>query len=200
MFKKHLVSALCIWFILILGCIKLLYAPSFDAKMAYRCLMHDGDEAKKELKEGNSTQQTRQQVSKQILYQKGLHRLQSRLISNDSEIIYSKKEGELIERFRALTCTMQEELKQASTESAEQIIRQFKAEEAIYSYKSGQLEAEEVEVAHYLLPGEAWPDSMDNCQPILQGQARTIHLSLFKDPNLKAQGFQAIFHDWEEEW
>lgn len=213
MFKRYLAGWIFVWLLLIAGCIGLLYTDSADSKIAYQQLMNEGDLASRESQEKEGpAQQSRQQVSKQILYQKGAHRMQVRLVSDSSDLIYSKKEGKFVERFKALTCTMQEKLipivpplKESNppaplnNESVQQVIRRLKAQEALYSYKSGQLEASEVEIAHYLLPGVLWPDSLDTVAPQLQGKAHFVDLSLFKEPTLKAQGFQAIFHHWGDE-
>lgn len=211
MFKKYLMSFILAWLLIVLGCFGLLYTSSSDAKMAYQDLMNYNNQFKKERQQNHSTQQKRYQVSKQILYQKGEHRMQSRLAGESSDLIYSKKDGELVEHFKDLTCVMQEEFMKASnseekklssspSKTDQQMIRQFKAKEAVYFYKSGQLEAKEVKVADYVLPGQLWPNSIDIAHPLIQGQAQTIQLSLFKEPNLKAQGFQAILHDWRDEW
>lgn len=209
MFKKQLMGFIFVWLTLILGCFSFLQVSSSDSKMTYENLINYGSQFKKdEMQEGNrSTQQTRHHVSKQILYQKGPHRMQSRLVSDYSDLNYSKKQGELVECFKTLTCIMQEELIHDSNsegqdalaplplQATQQMIRQFQAKAAVYSYKSGQLEADEVGIAHYLVPGDLWPDSFDRVQSLFQGQATTIHLSLFKEPALQAYGFHAVFHD-----
>lgn len=209
MFKRYLVISLFLWLILVCGCFGLLYSSSSRSKVVYQQLMKESDQVKKERleEEVRPVQQTRYHVSKQILYKRGPHRMQSRLASDSSHLIYSKKEGELIEQFKILNCTLQEKIFPISTgevsnpreENTQQVIRCFQAKEALYSYKTGQLEAKEAEVAHYLLPGNRWPYSFDQASPLLQGKAQIIHLSLFKEPALKAQGFQAIFHQWENE-
>lgn len=215
MFKKHLISLVLVWLLLVLGCVGLLYTSSSDAKLEYQRLMNYSDQIKKEHLQENvrSTQQARQQVSKQILYKRGKDRLQTRLTSTASDLVYSKKEGELVEQFKDLTCIMQDQLidvlnrapnsegeEAVSTEIAQQMIRRFRAEEAVYFYKNGKLEAKEVEVAHYLLPGCLCPASLEGHQPLVQGKAHGLQLSLFKEPTMQAQGFQAIIHNWESDW
>lgn len=212
MFRKHLIGLIFLWIIFVLGCFWLLHSSCSDSKMAYQRLMNYSDQIKKERlqEEVCSTKQTRYQVSKQILYKNELHRLQSRLYSEYSDLTYSKVTGELVEHFKDLICVMQEKfiddsskeeknVDVSSTIGFQQVIRQFKAQEAIYSYRSGQLEAGNVKVVDYLLPGHLWLDSFDAFQPSFEGRAHTIRLSLFKEPHLKAQGFQAIFRDWGEE-
>jgi hypothetical protein len=211
MFKRHLFTVIFVWLFLVVGCFGLLYTSSSDVSIAYQQLMSYSDQVKKEHLKDNvhSTRQTRQQVSKQILYKKGDERLQTRLTSTESDLIYSKGEGELVEHFKGLTCLMQEELLGAanregeivfSKEMAQQMVRQLKAQEAVYSYKSERLEAKEVEVKHYLLSGHLYPESLVGFHPFFQGRARSLQLSLFKEPTVQAQGFQAIIHDWGSEW
>ena len=208
MFKKSVIISVFCWLVVVLVCLAVLYFFSSDAKNSYQQLMNYSDQAKKERLEDNdgSVQQSRQQVSKQILYKKGSDRLQIFLRGNESELIYSKKNGELVEQFKDLDCIMQDELVKAERteiaatlqeEIGQQMIRQIKAQEAVYSYKTGKLEAQEMEVAHYLLPGCECPHSTDDCQPLFEGTAYRSQLSLFKEPSMQAQGFQAIFRDWE---
>ena len=110
--------------------------------------------------ETKAKRQARSFVSKQIIFQKGADRMQSRLESLSSNLIYSKQEGELVEHFQDLTCNIQdnihslakEDLFPISPPASGSIIKQFKAKEAVYSYKTGLLEARHVEIFHFLLP------------------------------------------------
>lgn len=213
MFKRYLVSWIFVWLLLVCGCVGLLYTSSSDSKIAYQRLMNEDhqDSHASTQEKGGALQQARNNVSKQILYQKGSQRTEVRLASDSSDLIYSKKDGKFVERFNSMICTMQEKAIPAPdskesnsptpmvSDSTQQVIRQLKAKEAFYSYKSGRLEANEVEIAHFLLPGTLWPQSLDQVTPLLQGKAKSVDLSLFKEPTLKAQGFQAIFHHWEDE-
>lgn len=133
--------------------------------------------------------------------------MQSRLFSEQSDLIYNPhgEETELVEHFQGVVCAMQENLIKDATgksdsDSDKQYVRSFKAQHAVYSYKTGQMEAEKVKVAHYLIPGLKWTASLDPFHPLLEGEAQKLQLSLFKEPNLKAQGFQAILHEWGSEW
>lgn len=212
MFKKHLISLALLWSILFLSGFWFLYSSSSKAAQAYQELMNYSDQVKKERGQEklHTTQQMRYQVSKQIVYKKEQQRMESRFTSESSDLAYSKREGELVEHFKHLTCMMQEKLIIASNREAEanvpaieqpqQVIRQFKADEAIYSYKSGQLEAEAVEVVHYLISSHLWPQTLENFHPFFQGSADSIQLLLFKESSLKAQGFQAIFQMEGDEW
>jgi hypothetical protein len=204
MFKKHLLSLTLVWLILVFVCFWKLNILSPEAQMAYQRLMNLSDDAKEEKLQGGAysfTHQTRDQVSKQILYKKDLHRLQSRLFSDHSELIFDPKgeSSELIEHFKELACAMQEKIEGSTTSQPKQYIRYLKAQEAIYSYKTGQLEAEDVEIAHYLIPGLLWPLSFNSFPPLLKGRAQKFQLTIFKEMTIKAQGFQAIFYDWGDE-
>lgn len=203
MFKKHFIKFVLIWFLLVLGCVGFLYTFSSNADRDYQDLVTYGDQVKKERLYDHlrSTQQMRHQVSKQILYKKGAERLQTRLNSAESNLIYSKKDGEVVEHFKNLACIMQEELMdsiQNEEEAVKQTIRQLNAQEAIYSYTKGVLEAKEVDISHYLLPGHLYPESLVDFHPMLQGKATELQLSLFQEQTMQAEGFQAIFHDWGE--
>jgi hypothetical protein len=218
MFKRQLISLTLLWLILVFGVFRLLHTFSPETQIAYQQLMNFSDGIEKEkLEEGKKsspTQQTRYQVSKQIFYKKEAQRLQSRLASEHSELIFNPKgkEAELVEHFKGLTCAIQEKFMDASNDERmknadltdnllpKQCIRYLKAQEAVYSYKTGQLDAEEVEVAHYLVPGLVWQLSLDPFSPLLLGHAQKLQLSMFKELTLKAQGFRATFFDWGEEW
>lgn len=208
MFKRIIVISIFALAALIFGCIALLYTSSKESRASYDQIMNENVQNKKELLAGQTqpVQQSRTKTAKQIIFQKGPNRMQSRLISDSSELIFSKKEGELIERFNNLTCIMQENLTlsermndEAEEGSMQQTIRQFKANDAVYTYRNGQLEANDVEITHYLLPGLSLPPNFENFAPQLKGKAHSIRLSLFKETAMKAQGFQAIFHHWRDE-
>lgn len=211
MFKKQLTIFILTWLTLLLSCMTFLYYDWANAEVAYGSLMKDNSQMKKERSEDQeaSSQQTRRQVSKQVIYTKGKDRLKIYLTGDESELIYLKKERELVERLKGVNCIIQDELiplvigdreETVSKETAKQMIRQLKAQEALYSYQKGKLEAKEMEIAHYLLPGFECPRSLEGIHPLFQGKAYRSQLSLFKEPSMQAQGFQAIFHDWENSW
>ncbi len=217
MFKKHVIGLTIVWLALVGTSFWLLRTCSPDAQLAYQQLVYVGDQNQtgKINEKISPAQQTREKVSKQILYKKDSERLQSRLVSEHSDLILESKEKEMqvVERFQDLTCAIQEKLVHHAPENSQetqlfvedngqikQYVRYLKAHEAVYCYKTGQLEAENVEVIHYLIPGAFWPASLENFHPILQGNAKKLQLTMFKERHLKAQDFQATFYDWEEEW
>jgi len=208
MFNRTIAASILMILVLISVCVIYFYSSTEESQIAYRRLMDMNLLMKKEqLDDDHPSKQTRTQVSKQILYQKGTDRMESRLISDASDLIYSKKEGELMERFTNLTCILQEKLEPVDSVAErekhgdlQQNVRQFKAKNALYLYKKGQLEADDVEITHYLIPGAILPQSLDEQAPVLQGKAHTVYLSLFKDTTMKAQGFQAMFQHRGEEW
>ncbi len=165
-FSNYFTRSIVVWAILILGIFIYYYYSYPQTKVAYEELINCQGLSKEEppLPANFLTQQTRYQVSKQIFYQKGGHRMQARLNSNQSDIIYSKKKGELIERFQTIHFMMQDKpdsnKKRLQTPllNPQQVVRYFKAAEATCSYKNGQLEAKETEIAHYLLPQGLWPN------------------------------------------
>ena len=215
MFKRHLISLVLLWLILVFACFWGFRSFSPDAQIAYQRLMNYSDRfANEQMKEeARHTRQTRDQVSKQILYKKDLHRLQSRLVSEHSELIFDTKGdgAELVEHFKEVACVMQEKFMHSENKAGKdltpqidlelnQYVRSLKAHEAVYTYKTGQLMAEEVEIAHYYIPGILWPFSLDSFHPLFQGRAQKLQFCILKEPNLKAERFQAIFHDLGDEW
>ncbi len=213
MFKKQLISFLSLWLALVLMTYWLLHLPSSQAREAYQRLMDFSDQTiQADEEKMQMTQQTRHQIGKQIFYKQDQHRLQSRLISEHSTLVFNQKGhgAELIEHFKNITCTTQEKLFYHAIENKQkdaspilnsenlqpqQLLRHLKAEEAMYSYQTGQLEAEQVEFMRYLLPGHSWPLSFQSIHPLFEGQAQKVKLKLFQDQSFKAQGFQASFYE-----
>ena len=194
------------WCFLVLASVWTLYTPSSSAKEAYKQLMDLSDQAKKEQikEEVQVTQQTRHQVSKQILYKQDQHRSQSRLVSEYSELLLSQKghRSELVERFSDLSFTMQEKLfyaLEAEEMQPRQFLHHLKAKEAIYSYRTGKLDADHVEFTRYHFTGHLWPPSLEAATLLMGGNAQHIQLMLSEAPIFRAQGFQATFHDWGNE-
>ena len=200
MFRRQLACMVLLWFLCVFACLWMWQSASPQAELAYQRLMSMSDQSNEEHFKQNErpVQQTRQGVSKQIFYAKDGERRQSRLSSEKSEMVFDQRDGkgELSEHFSDLTCVLQEKTEDAGHGHH---IRRLKARQAVYSYKSGQLEAQDVVVADYLIPGEQWPVSYDHFSPTIQGQAQKVHVSLFnRETAVKAQGFQGAFHDDEE--
>lgn len=201
MFRRHLLGMMLAWLLCILACLLILKSTTPEAEQAYASLMSLSDQAKEErMKKGEQlAQQTRTGVSKQFLYTVGDHRLQSRLFSDQSELLFDQWEGkgELLEYFTGLRCELQEKPQESQQG---QHFRCFTSQQAVYSYKSGKLEAAHVTVTDYLIPDFVgqWPASFQSYPPFLKGEAEKVQISLLKEPSLKAQGFQANLYEWEE--
>lgn len=192
MFRRQLVSLILIWVLCACGFYFVLHKGVPDAEISYQLLMDLSDQVKVEESKQHKqpVQQTRYEVSKQMLYTKDNKRLQSRLSSEKSELVFNQQAGRggLIEHFTGMTCAFQE---MPRPEGDRHHFRQLKARKAIYFYKGGLLEAEDVAVADYLIPGEQWPESFDQFPPFLQGKAKRVDLSLFNETDMNGQGLQA---------
>ena len=200
MFRRQLACIVLLWLLCVFACLWIWQSSSPQAELAYQRLMSMSDQSKEEHFKQNErpVQQTRHGVSKQIFYAKDGERLQSRLSSEKSEMVFDHRDGkgELREHFTDLTCVLQEKTEDAGHW---QHIRRLKARQAVYSYKCGQLAAQDVVVADYLIPGGQWPVSYDHFSPIIQGQAQKVHVSLFnREPAMKEPDFQGAFHVEEE--
>ena len=215
MFRKQLISMIFVWLLAFCACLWIFHSSSEEAEIEYQRLISLSDQAKEERKreaKGN-TQQTRYQVAKQILYKKEGLRMESRLSSDQSELVFNHVEGkgEFFEHFKGLVCTMQEQLidkskNQDKLETAfsenfhpRQYIRCMNAREAVYSYKSGLLEADHVQVSHYLIDGHKFPIEIDGQAPLMKGEAAKVRLSLLKETSLKAEDFQATLYEWGDD-
>lgn len=199
MFKKYFLYLSLLWVSAVLLSVWIFYTPSSQAMATYQNLMHLNDQARKEKhkKQPHAHQQVRYHVSKQIFYKQDQQRLQSRLTSEQSELMLQQREEkvELVEHFKNVTCVMQEEFL-----PLKQLVRCLKAREAIYGYQSGQFEAEDVELARYLVLGQQWPLAMESLKPFFQGKSQKVEFTFFQEPHFKAQGMQATFHSWEDGW
>jgi hypothetical protein len=211
MFNRYLIIAVFLWLIVAIGSAWMVFFTFSHAEAKYSDLMAVSDQHKKKqsIKPDGETRQTRTHVSKQIILNRGTYRDQSRLASEKSELVlHNRGEGvELIEYFEDINCIQQEKLFLAnqggSSEEdggkSEQLVRQLAAQEAIYSYRTGLLEAKDVEFTRFLCPGNAWPGGDDFQLPLMRGKASTIAIKLSEEPTFKAEGFHATFHDWWDE-
>lgn len=197
MFRRQLIGFFLIWLFFVFFSFAIARKGMPHAILAYENLMDMCDRGEKngEKEEMEPIHQKRYGVTKQFLYTKDHQRLQSRISSLESELIFDPKgaEKDVIENFTQLACTLQEK----SNQEHAQHIRCLNAEKAVYMYKSGQLEANEVAVAEYLIAGEQWPNKLESFTPFIQGNAQKVHLSLLKEPSFKAHEFEATLYDWE---
>ena len=209
MFKKHIISLTFVFFLFILGGVKFFMSSSKSGEKAYQRLVSLSDREKKKDSDESKTQtkQVRYHVSKQALYTKDGQRLQSRLLSDRSELIFDQtiKGYELIEYFDKVTCTMQEKLYdnreqldsfEEFSEPPSQLVRHLIAQKATYFYRGGQLFAENVDLSRYLIPDETWSYSLVNSKPIFKGHAQSVQFSFIQAPVFKAQGLQVTLNEW----
>lgn len=207
MFSRYLILALFLWLFVSFGSSWLVFFTSSHADAVYNDLMAVSDQQRKKRsnKPDGETRQTRTHVSKQIILNRGSYRDQSRLTSENSQLVlHNRGEGvELIEYFQNINCTQQEKLFLGSSEvggdKPEQLVRQLSAQEAIYSYRTGQLDAKDVEFTRFMCPGNLWPGVDDFQLPLMHGKASIIAIKLSDEPTFKAEGFQATFQDWWED-
>lgn len=197
MFRRQLACFVLLWLFFVLASFAIVHKAMPNAILAYENLMVMCDKGERSAakEEMQPLHQKRFGVSKQFLYTKDHQRLQSRISSMESELIFDPQgaERDVVEHFTQLTCALQEK----SNHEHAQHIRCLNAGEAVYLYKSGQLEANDVAVAEYLIAGEQWPNRLESFSPFIQGNAQNVHLSLFKEPSFKAHGFEATLFDWE---
>lgn len=132
----------------------------------------------------NSTQQRRHNVSKQMLTYRGDHRLETRLSSDQSELIIDRHfdKGDIVEHFLNVSCISQEELK----ENAQQI-RKINAIAASYHYRSGILHAKNAAFSRYKLPGRVFIEPRAQDIPFMTGNAHSIELSIKEGSRFKAK-------------
>lgn len=144
-------------------------------------------------------QQKRWNVSKQILYNQNQQRLQTRLKSKESELQLRRSQGKMQveEHFHSLICEMQEKIYVRGNQK-EQLIRNLEAENGVYSYATGQLQAADVLISRLLTTGASWQTETEK-QLLFQGRAKKVQFSFLGEPSFKAQGLKASLFQWGTE-
>lgn len=174
----------------------------------YKRLMTFNDPSPNEGQSQSLAKQERHNVKKQFLFTQDEHRLQWRLDSAISIVSLDQKGNsvEFIERLHDMVCTMQEQMINVMNRNSEskapdanfyQLIRRIEAKDSVYRYKHRQLIADQVLLTRYRIPEPHWIQDLSPYKPFMEGQAQSIQLTFAKEPAFKAQGFQAIFQDWE---
>lgn len=201
MFKRQAICLLLIFLAATIYSAWIFHSPNSRDYHKYQKLMAYTDSVKPVQTQSLAKQQ-RHHVQKQFIFNQGGQRLQWRIDSAESEIFMDHKGHsiEFVERMKGLFCVMQEKKSDIVVDSMKnfyQIIRCIEAKEAIYRYKDKELMAEQVELTRYRIPDHQWVSSLKPYTPIMQGHAQSIQLTLSKEPLFKAQGFQAVFQEWE---
>lgn len=209
MFKRYIYIPICLCMLLIAGWSRMFYAPSTRGIEAYRSLLAFTDGGKQDAGEaGSRTKQSRLHVSKQILYVKEGRRLESRLMSDRSELVLNRNgcKPEPIEYFENARCFIEEKLPESeiSSDSIEgsvsdpgfslRSVRSISAQNAAYFYLTGELQAEEVQLSRYILSDRYSMFSLSEGTILFHGNANRIRFSLFNGPNFKATGLQTTFN------
>lgn len=177
----------------------------------YRRLMTYTDAGKQIAQSQNQSLAKQERINgqKQFIFNQDHHRLQWRLASAESDVSLNQNGNsvEFVESLREMKCTMQERMSNVMNSNSAnlkapdanfyQLIRCIEAKDAIYRYKHRQLFAEQVKLSRYRIPEHHWIDNLFPYKPFMEGQAQSIQLTFAKEPGFKAQGFQAIFQDWE---
>lgn len=151
--------------------------------------------------------QEREEVQKEIIFNRNGNRLLVRMVSDYAEMLlnHTSESNELVESMHPVKIFMQEELfyikpdgSKTPSQSADtrevQIIRYVEADEARYYYKSDRLIASGVKMSRFVIPGHQLVTSLDGMHPTMIGNARTVDLNPKENSlNLKAEQFQASF-------
>lgn len=199
MFKRQFFIGVFIWALILFIYIQAFYYPSSSALQAYQDLM----QLKPLPKEKRSIQQQRDHIAKQLLFTQDQQRVQLRLLSDHSDLIFNQegKEQALTEYFQNLTCLMQEKLIHVS-DQPKQYVRHLQADKGIYSYQTGELKANQAQFIRYLLPGHAWPVLLENGSSLLRGEVKEMEWVLYKNknPDFKAHDFYITLQEGNNGW
>ena len=152
--------------------------------------------------------QYRQKVSKQALFSETEGRRQFRLVSDESDLVFSYIGGKssAVEYFRGVSCDEQEELYYTLPDGRElkksskglklrqggnlwvddgteelspmQRVRHIDAETATYFYCKDLFAAEHVNLSRYFIPDHKLPQFIEEVSPMMQGQAKAVQFSV----------------------
>lgn len=151
MFKVQTISLAILWGLSAFAYFEFALTPSENDKIAYQRLMALTENNKQSKEEDCPTRQIRHQISKQILYNKDCNRVQSRLYSDQSELVYhwQNGKGELTEQCNGFICAMPEQVIHPSQNWEEDESMKINSGEASYDGKSISLSGD-VSVQHSL--------------------------------------------------
>ena len=200
MFTSRVYSFVCIFLVGLLYFAWFFYTPTSRNYRDYNKLMSFSDAVKLPASTENLAQQQRKQIHKQFIFAQENERLQWRMQSQHSTICLEKVENslQLVETLEGMTCEMQEKQKISNTSlDTHRIVRSLEAQQAIFYYQTQQLFAENVLVNRYKLPSNHWNLILSSFSPFMRGHAKKVHLVFSNKPSFKAQGFQAIFEEWD---
>ena len=142
-----------------------------------------------------STKQHRKGVKKDIWFMKEGERLQFHISSDESELLFENQE--VIEKMKGMSCILQEELFYLTPDGQEeavpmQIVRYIEADNAVYHYQNDLLEAEDVKIFRYKLPGHHLVESFTE-EPTMRAIAKSVEISvLSKELSFKAKKMRVI--------
>jgi len=139
--------------------------------------------------------QYRQKVRKDMHISDRGERLHTLIESVQSSlaVTHGAREAALVEKMDNLTCIMQEKLE--ANPAPLQMIRFFEADRGIYHYASNRFEAEDASLFRYKISGRRLPENLLFFQPEMQGNAKSVFLTLGKEIHFTAREFQAELFD-----
>lgn len=195
-----------------IGCVAgtffLLFRASQLDREAYVSLMAESNptHADKSKRTAYTASQERRQVRKEMFFLSGGARLQLQLLCSASILRLHQQSGgtKLIEEMTKVKSYMQEELFYLSPTGAKspspveggslmQMVCCCEAESAVYFYQTEICQAEDVQIARYIVPGHTLRDlQLETLVPIMKGKANSVEFSMgggelnFKASQLKA--------------
>ncbi len=128
-----------------------------------------------------TAKQKRDQLNKEIWFNKGKNRLQAYITGKTSEIIYkqSKDGKEILEHLVNVECYIQEKQYFSKPDNAPwQEVRFIVADNATFSYSSNTLIANKVKVKLYSQPGHKLDKSLDDTNLLMQADFDTLEVKL----------------------
>lgn len=124
--------------------------------------------------------QKRDNLNKEIWFNKGKNRLQAYLTGKTSEMIFKQTGGEkeILEHLSNVECYIQEKIYTKPDNTPWQEVRYIKALDATFCYHTNTLIANKVEVKLYSRPGHKLDKSFDESNILMQAYFDRLEVKL----------------------
>jgi len=188
-------------------CIGLALLLSLPRKNDRECYLKLIEESQSEAEETGVHKQIRQGIRKDIYASRPSGRVQAVLTTPNSELQLTKDPGssEVIEKFGEFQCVIQEELYTkdesgqkvpwTSGSSPEQSVRQISGSSGQFLYQKQLIDASDVMVARYSVPGRTIPVTPSaEYPPEMVGSSQSAELYFGKGFRFRAKELRAQFY------
>jgi len=157
-----------------------LFIVSPEDVQEYRKLMANTNSVENPVHHAYVAKQFREDVQKQIFYQKGNDRLEMRINSTSAKLVFDHQDDQtsIAEIMQNVRCYIQEAFYLSPNNQPMQRLLYLEAATARYDYKIEQIVAEHVKLLRYEMNGYAFDQLLDDSMPVMQGEANSAKFDL----------------------